>query len=475
MNYTFCNNAVNSYIDHILVPDYLLDSIVMNCKILTEAIDNLSDHLAVSIMMDIPVYKRQCSDVKSASGQGRNYKGVRLRPRWNDPRYQNSYSEELCNILEDVCIPDQINITHESANNYVSKLCNDLCCAMRDAEYCASRNFAYITKSEKSWWNKSCTEAWNCNHLFYRIWSCLGRPRTGEVYNCYREARKAYKKTCKKAVNSKTHEMFQFIEKLSKEKKPGMMWNIIRKTKKPVISTNAISIQTLEDYFTTKFDMPRVNTNILTQASDMVKEKYESCRTDVNVDFVLSKHSIVKYIRKLKLGTAPGIDQIRPEHLKYGINSSLPELLSHMFTVCVRYGVIPESFTVGLLIPILKKINIDPMLPSNYRPITISVTFSKLLEYHILECCSSHVFSASQFGFAASRGTNMATSLAYDLCMYAQSSGSTLFTCSLDAQGAFDCLPHPVLLQKLINVIPDRYWRLLHIWYFNMCTVKPVY
>ena len=157
VNYTFCNNAVNSYIDHILVPDYLLDSIVMNCKILTEDIDNLSDHLAVSIMMDIPVYKRQCSDVKSASGQGRIYKGVRLRPRWNDPRYQNSYSEELCNILEDVCIPDQIN-----------------------------------------------------------KWSSLGRPRTGEVYNCYREANKAYKKTCKKAVNSKTHERFQFIEKLSK-------------------------------------------------------------------------------------------------------------------------------------------------------------------------------------------------------------------------------------------------------------------
>ena len=73
-----------------------------------------------------------------------------------------------------------------------------------------------------------------------------------------------------------------------------MMWNIIRKTKKPVISTHAISIQTLEDYFTTKFDMPRVNTNILTQASHMDKEKYESCRTDINADFVLSKHSIVK-------------------------------------------------------------------------------------------------------------------------------------------------------------------------------------
>ena len=66
------------------------------------------------------------------------------------------------------------------------------------------------------------------------------------------------------------------------------------------LSSNTISIQTLEDYFTTKFDMPRVNTNILTQANDMDKEKYESCRTDVNVDSVLLKPSIVKYIRKLK-------------------------------------------------------------------------------------------------------------------------------------------------------------------------------
>ena len=109
------------------------------------------------------------------------------------------------------------------------------------------------------------------------------------------------------------------------------------------------------------------------------------------------------------------------------------------------------------------------MLPSNYRTITISVTFSKLLEYNILDCCSSHVFSASQFGFAASRGTYMTSSLAHDLCMYAQSSGSTLLICSLDAQGAFDCLLHTVLLQKVINVIPDRYWSLLHTWYFNMC------
>ena len=142
--------------------------------------------------------------------------------------------KNCCNILEDVSIPDQINITHESANNYVSKLCIDLCHAMRDAEYCASRNFAYRTKSEKSkseksWWNKSCTEAKNRNRFFYQIWSSLGCPRTGEVYNCYREARKAYKRHVRQQLTVKPIKGFNSL-KNSKERKPGMIWNIIRKT-----------------------------------------------------------------------------------------------------------------------------------------------------------------------------------------------------------------------------------------------------
>ena len=44
-----------------------------------------------------------------------------------------------------------------------------------------------------------------------------------------------------------------------------------------------------------------------------------------------------------------------------------------------------------------------------------------------------------------------------------------MFYCSLDAEGAFDFLPHCVILQKSINIISDKYWRLLVKWYSAMC------
>ena len=119
--------------------------------------------------------------------------------------------------------------------------------------------------------------------------------------------------------------------------------------------------------------------------------------------------------------STPGINQISSEHLKAGIDTKLSKLLSHMFTVCIQHGFVPEAFTKGLLIPILKKPNIDPTLPKHYRPITISVTISKLFEHHILDTCLDHDFSTSQYGFIPERGSDKAAALAHDVAVYASS------------------------------------------------------
>ena len=128
---------------------------------------------------------------------------------------------------------------------------------------------------------------------------------------------------------------------------------------------------------------------------------------------------------------------------------------------------LPEQFCNGLLIPIIKKCTLDPSQAKSYRPITVSATISKILEYHILEC-SDFKLSESQFGFISRRSTHMATAIAHDVGSYCLSRGSTLYYCSLDAEGAFDALPHSVLLSKLINVVPDSLWKLLYVWYRNM-------
>ena len=336
--------------------------------------------------------------------------------------------------------------------NYVNHLYESICQAMHDAVDLACKHFPSTKMRKNAWWSKTCTLARNRNQLFYKIWVSMGRPQEGQTYNCYKEARKAYKKTCRQAVNKRTHNRFGMINKLAKEHKAGRMWNIIRKTKNVTNTTTAITINKFEDYFREKFDAPKETTPVMEESKTKVQEKIRACSNVLYTDYTITEYQVRKYIKRLKNGVAAGIDRISSEHLKYGINTALPALLSQLLTVCTQHGCVPKNFTIGLLTPILKKANIDPTVAKHYRPITISVIISKLFEHHILDMCSDYDFSTSQYGFIPNRGSDKATVLAHDVGVFANSCGSTVFYCSLDAEGAFDFLPHPVLLNKAMEV-----------------------
>ena len=62
----------------------------------------------------------------------------------------------------------------------------------------------------------------------------------------------------------------------------------------------------------------------------------------------------------------------------------------------------------------------------------------------------------------------MAIALANDVSEHFNGRGSPVFICSLDAQGAFDHIPHSVIFSKLDGVLPDHIWRLLYRWYSAM-------
>ena len=107
----------------------------------------------------------------------------------------------------------------------------------------------------------------------------------------------------------------------------------------------------------------------------------------------------------------------------------------------------PTSFTSGLLIPLLKKPTCDASIARNYRPIVVSTAFSKILEMYTLEECGCHDFEDAQFGFVPGRGTNMAT-VTRDVISYCVKRGSPIFACCLDAEAAFDAIPHSTLFDK---------------------------
>ena len=64
------------------------------------------------------------------------------------------------------------------------------------------------------------------------------------------------------------------------------------------------------------------------------------------------------------------------------------------------------------------------------------------MEIHILENCGIHEFHDLQFGFIPNRGTSMAVTLTHDVMEHFISRGTPVYVCSLDAEGAFDSLPH---------------------------------
>ncbi len=132
-------------------------------------------------------------------------------------------------------------------------------------------------------------------------------------------------------------------------------------------------------------------------------------------------------------------------------DSKVTDYLVTLFSLCINYGIVPETFAHGLLIPLVKKPSSHPSVASNYRPVVICVTFTKLFEIYMLDRCGEYEFHDLQFDFVPGRGTTMAAALAHDVINYCNIIGSTVYACSLGAEAAFDGIPHSVMFSKLKN------------------------
>ena len=90
--------------------------------------------------------------------------------------------------------------------------------------------------------------------------------------------------------------------------------------------------------------------------------------------------------------------------------SALDELMVHAFNLVLASGVYPDAWRLAVLVPLLKGVDLDCSLPTNYRGISLLASMSKMFA-NILERRLS-VFqhetsqiSNVQFGFTPGRRT----------------------------------------------------------------------
>ena len=161
--------------------------------------------------------------------------------------------------------------------------------------------------------------------------------------------------------------------------------------------------------------------------------------------------TVSQCLSQMKKGKAPGADGIEAEHLVYA-HPLLTVQLCVLFNVMLQYGIVPDIFCEGVIIPILKDNNGDHSDINNYRGITLSSSVSKLFEKCLLDKYFD-VFCTSplQFGFQKRLACSHAVFTARKVIDFYCAGNSTVNVALLDMSKAFDRVNHTILFSKLMQ------------------------
>jgi hypothetical protein len=123
--------------------------------------------------------------------------------------------------------------------------------------------------------------------------------------------------------------------------------------------------------------------------------------------------------------------------------------ISNIFNSYIELGRFPASFKIAKVTPILK--SGDPTNPSNYRPISVLPSLSKIFEYILDDQINEFINKNSilndyQFGFRKYHSTMHAITYFIDKILQFLNDSSNVITMFLDVKKAFDLLSHKMLL-----------------------------
>ena len=174
----------------------------------------------------------------------------------------------------------------------------------------------------------------------------------------------------------------------------------------------------------------------------------------ISDDFCLSNTSeekVLKIMTNIEIFKAAGVDKLSGRFLKDGANI-LAKPISTLCNLSTSQGVFPNACKVAKLEPIFKKGKKTD--PSNYRPISLLPSISKIIERVIQD--QTNVFLSDedilynyQSCFRGNHSTNLCLSFLTDEVLKRFDEGLLTGMILIDLEKAFDTIDHEILLQKL--------------------------
>ena len=159
-------------------------------------------------------------------------------------------------------------------------------------------------------------------------------------------------------------------------------------------------------------------------------------------------------ISKLKNNLSQTPEGIPSAFIKQ-VQDTLIEPLTKLYNISMEQGRIPSIWKTAIIVPIYKKgVKSNPL---NYRPISLTSVFCRIMERIIHHKIQSYILennliSNSQHGFIKNRSTltqqiNLMNTLTYNL-----DNKTTTHVAYLDFTKAFDRVPHKKLIYILENL-----------------------
>lgn len=461
VQYTYFCHARNifTWIDHVLCPMHLLSRFT-KCCISPPHPDNDSDHLPVQMLFSLSTASLAAS-VDSRDGRATAPGIPQLRDTTTKQHFQEMLKQKLRGIEK---LELEMSRT-EDPGRLQWKLDEQLSTireAIAESAIAASNPHSRHFRP-KPYWSPDLSRLRDKKRFWWRVWTDCGRPRHGEVYNSYKLAKKQYRRLSRERITALMNGSLNKLNELFHAGKLTAFWKQVKRTCKMEVRSDLQAESFAKHYGTvmTAQNITSADGRSVVRSISAWEEQLAAMSHPVAT---VSEAEVSRLIDSLRSNSAPGLDGITSDHLKAG-KSILCSLLANALSAMLTWCVVPTSFCVGLIVPVLKKPGLNPNDVANYRPVTLSTTISKLLERLMVP---EDDVTDTQFGFRKGMGTAFACTLLNDVMQYFKMKKSPLYTCSLDAEKCFDSICHNALFFKLHDKIPAAHWLTLKRWYSGL-------
>ena len=392
-------------------------------------IEGISDHIGIYVKANTKKEKQEPE--KSRFRSYRNYQPE----RFNEDLKESMASPELKRLIEqedaDGATEEWVKIFVETAGKHAP---------IQEVEKKKKRKFI-------PWFTKELEDLIAEKQSKLQLSRLYGCPSDEKLVKMLSNKITRLKRKCKKTYYSDKLQHY--------EGDPKKMWKVLKEVtqtqKKPSNTEPEFIDQNTANQFNSFF--ATVGTEIQKRLN--INQNSEKVTATGQFKFKEeNEETIIKLIDRIKIDVAVGADDINARLLK-DAKLTIAKTLTQLLNISYKTNTFPSCMKKANVIAIHKKDSTED--PSNYRPLSILSTVSKVFERSATDQLvqyleTNNLLSPAQHAYRKTHSTTTCLSEVVNFIYKENDKGNVVGLASLDLSKAFDSINHNLLINKLAKL-----------------------